>query len=75
MVDALGLKSPIVVGHSMGGMIAAEMAAVARTDVAPRAARARRPVARRHPIPDLFALLPFELPGLLFHDAEAGEKL
>ncbi len=28
VVEALGLKDPILVGHSMGGMIAAEMAAV-----------------------------------------------
>ncbi|MEI9929148.1 MAG: alpha/beta fold hydrolase [Rhizomicrobium sp.] len=28
VVDALGLKDPILVGHSMGGMIAAEMAAL-----------------------------------------------
>jgi pimeloyl-ACP methyl ester carboxylesterase len=29
----------------------------------------------RHPIPDLFALLPFEWPGYLFHDVAAGAKL
>ena len=29
VVEALGLKNPILVGHSMGGMIAAEMAALA----------------------------------------------
>ena len=29
VVEALGLKDPILVGHSMGGMIAAEMAAIA----------------------------------------------
>ncbi|MBL6854105.1 MAG: alpha/beta hydrolase, partial [Alphaproteobacteria bacterium] len=28
VVEALGLKNPIMVGHSMGGMIAAEMAAI-----------------------------------------------
>src|ERR1700760_3673221 len=33
VVDALGLKDPILVGHSMGGMIAAEMAAIAPHDV------------------------------------------
>ncbi|MBK8133950.1 MAG: alpha/beta fold hydrolase [Gammaproteobacteria bacterium] len=29
MLDALGLRKPLVVGHSMGGMMAAEMAAIA----------------------------------------------
>ena len=33
VLEALGLEKPIVVGHSMGGMIAAEMAAVARTEI------------------------------------------
>jgi pimeloyl-ACP methyl ester carboxylesterase len=28
-----------------------------------------------HPIPDLFAAMPFELPALLFHDAELGARL
>ena len=28
-----------------------------------------------HPIPDLFATLPFEMPELLFHDAEAGAAM
>ncbi len=35
VVEALGLKNPILVGHSMGGMIAAEMAAIAPHDVSP----------------------------------------
>src|SRR5581483_12292271 len=34
VMETLGLEQPIVVGHSMGGMIAAEMAAIARTEVA-----------------------------------------
>ncbi|HWF01991.1 MAG TPA: alpha/beta fold hydrolase, partial [Caulobacteraceae bacterium] len=28
-----------------------------------------------HPIPDIFTLLPFELPKYLFHDPESGAKL
>jgi pimeloyl-ACP methyl ester carboxylesterase len=28
-----------------------------------------------HPIPDMFTLLPFELPRYLFHDVEAGTRL
>src|SRR5215470_15143318 len=33
VMDALKLKKPIVAGHSMGGMMAAEMAAIAHTEV------------------------------------------
>jgi len=33
VVKELGLKDPVLVGHSMGGMIAAEMAAIAPNDV------------------------------------------
>src|SRR5262245_15416291 len=32
VVEALGLKDPILTGHSMGGMIAAEMASIAHND-------------------------------------------
>jgi pimeloyl-ACP methyl ester carboxylesterase len=32
VLEALKLRKPIVVGHSMGGMIAAEMAAIAHTE-------------------------------------------
>jgi pimeloyl-ACP methyl ester carboxylesterase len=33
VIDALGLDRPILVGHSMGGMIAAEMAAIAPREI------------------------------------------
>jgi pimeloyl-ACP methyl ester carboxylesterase len=76
VLDALKLKKPIVVGHSMGGMIAAEMAAVARTEVAKLCLLAPAGLwMDDHPIADIFSKLPYELPGLLFHDAEAGGKL
>ena len=52
VVEALGLERPHLVGHSMGGMIAAEMACVANAALRQaRAARARRPLARRAPDP------------------------
>ena len=35
VVEALGLKDPILVGHSMGGMIAAEMAAISAAIIPP----------------------------------------
>jgi pimeloyl-ACP methyl ester carboxylesterase len=76
VVEALGLERPLVVGHSLGGMIAAEMAALCPRDV-PRLALLA-PVGLwldAHPLPDIFALLPFELPALLFHDVALGARL
>ncbi len=76
VLEAVGVERPLVVGHSMGGMIAAEMAAVC-----PQAVERLVLVAPAglwlddHPIPDLFALLPFELPQVLFHDPAFGAKL
>ncbi|MEJ0026778.1 MAG: alpha/beta fold hydrolase [Rhizomicrobium sp.] len=76
VVEALGLKDPILVGHSMGGMIAAEMAAVAPHDVTRLALICPAGLwLDAYPIPDIFATLPFEMPALLFHDVEAGTKL
>lgn len=76
VVAGLGLKDPLLVGHSMGGMIAAEMAAIAPNDVSRLALLAPAGLWRdEHPIPDIFALLPYELPGYLFHDAAAGAAM
>ncbi len=76
VIDALGLKDPILVGHSMGGMIAAEMAAVSPHDVSRLALIAPAGLWRDdHPIPDLFSTMPFEFPALLFHDVEKGAAL
>ena len=76
VAQALGLQHPHLVGHSMGGMIAAEMACIAPNDLAKlvlvNAAGLWIP---EHPIPDLFALLPFEFANLLFHDPVAGAAL
>jgi pimeloyl-ACP methyl ester carboxylesterase len=59
----------------MGGMIAAEMAAVARNDVSRIILIAAAGLwLNEFPIPDLFSMLPFELPKYLFHDEEAGAK-
>jgi pimeloyl-ACP methyl ester carboxylesterase len=76
VIEALGLERPVLVGDSMGGMIAAEMAAVA-----PRQVERLGLIAPfglwldAHPIPDLFAMLPHQLPALLFNDAALGERL
>lgn len=76
VVEALGLKDPILVGHSMGGMIAAEMAAIAPNDVSRLGLIAPAGLwDDEHPIPDLFALMPYEMPQMLFHDAAAGAAM
>ena len=76
VIEALGLTRPYLVGHSMGGMIAAEMAAVATNDVERLGLIAPAGLwLDDHPIPDLFATLPHELPELLFHDPVLAERL
>lgn len=76
VVEALGLKDPILVGHSMGGMIAAEMAALAPNDVSRLGLICPAGLwDDDHPIADLFSLLPFEMPHYLFHDAAAGAAM
>jgi pimeloyl-ACP methyl ester carboxylesterase len=76
VLDALGLDRPTLVGHSMGGMIAAEMAALAPREVERLGLIAPMGLwLDAHPLPDLFSMLPRELPGLLFHDPEFGERM
>jgi pimeloyl-ACP methyl ester carboxylesterase len=73
----LELTDPLVVGHSMGGMIAAEMAAVSPAEIHRLVLLCPAGLwLDADPIADLFATLPFELPELLFHDpAKHGELL
>jgi pimeloyl-ACP methyl ester carboxylesterase len=76
VVAALGLSRPHLVGHSMGGMIAAEMACLAPNDLARLVLVGAAGLwIDTHPIPDLFALLPFQYAELLFHDAARGQAL
>jgi pimeloyl-ACP methyl ester carboxylesterase len=76
VIDTLGLTGAALVGHSMGGMIAAELAALAPNDVSRLALIAPAGLwLDDHPVEDLFAKLPFELPELLFHDVALGESL
>jgi pimeloyl-ACP methyl ester carboxylesterase len=76
LVEALGLERPHLLGHSMGGMIAAEMAAIAPRGVGKLALVAPAGLwLDAHPIPDIFAMLPFELAPKLFHDAAKGVAL
>ena len=75
LVESLGLSRPNVVGHSMGGMIAAEMACIANQAVNKLVLIAPAGVwIDATPIPDIFAMLPFELVGVLFADPKNGEK-
>jgi pimeloyl-ACP methyl ester carboxylesterase len=76
VVSELGLERPHLVGHSMGGMIAAEMAAVAANDLRKLVLVAPAGLwIPEQPIPDLYAMLPHEYPKYLFHDPEAGLKV
>lgn len=76
VVRGLGLEDPILVGHSMGGMIAAEMAAIAPNDVTRLILIAPAGLwMDDHPLPDMFTLMPYEMPKYLFHDPETGAKL
>jgi len=76
VIGALGLERPHLVGHSMGGMIAAEMACLAPRDTGKLVlASAAGLWIDEHPIPDVFSLLPFELAELSFHDSARGTAL
>jgi len=76
VVEALGLRRPVLVGCSLGGMIAAEMAAVAPNEVERLALIAPAGLwLDDHPMPDIFASLPHELPALLFHDPAFGASV
>jgi pimeloyl-ACP methyl ester carboxylesterase len=76
VVATLGLERPHLVGHSMGGMIAAEMACLAPRDLGKLGLVSAAGLwMDEHPIADIFALLPFEYPDLLFHDPAKGAAL
>jgi pimeloyl-ACP methyl ester carboxylesterase len=78
VAGVLGLsgRRPAVIGHSLGGMIAAEMACLA-----PEALGGLVLVdpfglwLDEHPIPDLFTFLPFEFGDHLFHDPSRGPAM
>jgi pimeloyl-ACP methyl ester carboxylesterase len=71
LVDAIGLSKPHLMGHSMGGWMAAEIAVVAgdRFDrlVLNAPAGLNHP---DHPATDLGAVPPQELPGYLAHNVD-----
>ena len=77
VIDALELSgAPVLAGHSMGGMIAAEMAAIAPHDLARLVLLAPAGLwDDAMPVPDIFTMLPYQLAEVLFRDAAVGEKL
>lgn len=76
VVTALGVERPHLVGHSMGGMIAAEMACLAPRDLGKLVLVGASGLwIDAHPIPDVFSLLPFELVDLLFADPARGSAM
>jgi len=78
VLEALGLggRRPSLVGHSMGGMIAAEMACLAPTAIDRLVlVDAFGLWLDESPIPDVFALLPYEFGEYLFHVPERAATL
>ena len=76
VIAALSVRQPHLVGHSMGGMIAAEMACLVPGDVAKLALVGAAGLwIDEHPLPDVFSMLPFELADALFLDPAKGTAL
>lgn len=72
-IDAMGLEQPYLVGHSLGGMIAAEVAAIA-PDLASRLVLIA-PVGLwldDDPVMDFFAATREELATAIFHDVDSA---
>lgn len=76
LLGADGAGGLHLMGHSMGGMIAAEMAALAPQSVARMALLCPAGMwLGDHPIPDIFAMLPYQLAEVLFADPNVGEEV
>jgi len=76
LVNALGLSQPHLIGHSMGGMIAAEMACLAPRDLSRLVLVGAAGLwLEDRPIPDIFAMLPHEIAEVLFVDPQRGAAL
>jgi pimeloyl-ACP methyl ester carboxylesterase len=76
LVNALGLSQPHLIGHSMGGMIAAEMACLAPHDLSRLVLVGAAGLwLEDRPIPDIFAMLPHEIAEVLFVDPARGAAL
>lgn len=76
VMEALSISKPLLVGHSLGGMIAAEMAAVCPNEIDRLCLIAPAGLwLDAYPAPDIFAMLPMDFPSTLFHDVELGASL
>ncbi len=76
ILDALELERTHLVGHSLGGMIAAEMACLQNTRIDRLGLLAPFGLwVDEDPIADAFATVPLDLPGLFFSEPEAGQKI
>lgn len=74
LLDVLGLDSVAVIGHSFGGMVAAELAAHVPTRVSKLVLAA--PVGlwnEDYPTADFFTAFPFGIQELLWHDPSSPE--
>jgi pimeloyl-ACP methyl ester carboxylesterase len=71
LFDALDLGAAPLIGHSFGGMVAAEIAAINPERVPKLVLVAPIGLWRDdHPIPDISTITPEQLPGMLFADPE-----
>jgi len=69
VMEALDLQRPYVLGESMGGWMAAEMAALRPRDIGRLALAAPIGLWRDEaPVADMFGMMPHELVPYLFHD-------
>jgi len=69
VMEALDLQRPYVLGESMGGWMAAEMAALRPRDIGRLALAAPVGLWRDEaPVADMFGMMPHELVPYLFHD-------
>ena len=76
VVDALGVSRPHLVGHSMGGMIAAEMACLQPRELNKLVLAAPAGIwIDELPIPDIFAMLPHQIAEALFVDPQKGAAM
>jgi pimeloyl-ACP methyl ester carboxylesterase len=74
--DGSGVPNVHLVGHDVGAMIVAEMAALARHDVSRIALLSPLGLwSDTAPIADIFSMLPFEFPAALFSDVAKGTEL
>lgn len=76
LLDVLGLESVPVIGHSFGGMVAAELAAHVPSRVSKLVLVA--PVGlwnESYPTADFFTAFPFGMADLLWHDASSPEAV